>query len=527
MARTPLFRLLGVLPALLVLAVSACTEKRAATDLSGSGTFSCSVGGTIVSGSPSTANSVVVLSNVSLYLYNAGGGPYTITASDSTGTLSVTTITATSYTYPSNVTVHTGASGGISTTAQVNDKTTGLTASCTFAGTTSSTTNGTITITPSPSSTQTAGGTIALTATASSVTDPHFTFSQTNNIGNGVTLYVTGNSTANVTSAYAGTVTVTVNVMSGTSTAVVATSQLTLTFTGNGGGGGGGYGYATYIQLTPSPAGTVSAGTPVYLSAYAPGAPTQVFTFTLTNPQSGLSLNTTSATQATVTSSIATTAYVTVTLPAAYNNGYPLSASTYVTFTGSGTGSPSVTLSAPNGVSAQDNQWLYLTTSIANIPSPTYNFHQKYTADSGVTIQNYGNGTANVTSNHDTTVVIEVTVTSGTNAGVYASAQISLTFGSGSSSTLTCNLSHLAGTYYVGQAVVFNITSSTGEPLLVTYWDAGEPWSIPPSYPLHPPLVGRYDYGGSKNVRILAGSATRPGVLCNGGAYLTDYVYIY
>jgi len=109
-----------------------------------------------------------------------------------------------------------------------------------------------------------------------------------------------------------------------------------------------------------------------------------------------------------------------------------------------------------------------------------------------------------------------------------ASTEISLEFTGGSTvgGSLSCTLTHIAGYYYPGQQVVFDISTNDGEAVEVTSWNAGEPWAIVPPFPLLLPIEATYSYAGVKYVSLTA-QGLSSGLPCNGGAPLQDVVQVY
>lgn len=204
--------------------------------------------------------------------------------------------------------------------------------------------------------------------------------------------------------------------------------------------------------------------------------------------------------------------------------------------TSTGTGVISISASASSVVKGSS---ITLTASASSVSSPVFSFSQSSSYPSYVTINNFSNGYATVTSSVAQTVTVLVTMVSNSSGYASTSQSITLTFtesGTTSTGSLTCTIGHNNVTYYRGQNVFFYISTNTGEQLKLTAWNPGEAWDngVGPSFPMYLPIYqgysyfyGAYSYTGTKYVQVIAESVSRPGVFCNGGSYLQDSVYIY
>ncbi len=226
--------------------------------------------------------------------------------------------------------------------------------------------------------------------------------------------------------------------------------------------------------------------------------------------------------------------------------------SDYTTGTVSTNSSYSVTITASPSPAAALGATITLAAVVTGISDPSFDFTYVSGDTQNITASQNGN-LATISSNVNNTLVIGVTVKSLSNINVQAYNQISLQFGSGSVSTtptytytpatnyptstaatLTCAFGHSSLTPRVRETVYFFVSSNTGEPLRLVYWDPGEGWdNQAPNFPLSLSMTGNlnYFYGyysspGLKQVRFVAESVTRPGVFCNGGAPITDLVTV-
>ncbi len=209
------------------------------------------------------------------------------------------------------------------------------------------------------------------------------------------------------------------------------------------------------------------------------------------------------------------------------------STGTTTSSTSTGTGSAGASVSISGTTSSNS---ITLTATASGVSNPVYTYYYVNGNSLGIT-GSFSGATATLYSYTAGSIVIGVQAQSSSNSSVWARNQITITFGTSTGTgytSLNCTLTHYNSVYYRGMNVPFSITSDTGEPLRITYWDAGEPWDYGgPALPLYigssasSYFYAAYGYAGTKTVRILAESATRSGVLCNGGNYLTDSLFIY
>ncbi len=507
---------------LLTLTVAVLSGCSSSTKQS-SGDMTCYASASVVSGNTATANTSVVLNNLSVQVLNGQGGPYSMVV-PTVGTVSSASI---AYTYANNFTVTTGASGGVTSQVSVTDTATSKTAACVIsAGSggsgTNTFSNGTFTVTASPSATATVGSTITLSVSAPSVTSPVYSFVQTSTVS-GVTVTGSG-TTATVTSTVATTANVTVTMVSNASGAAVSRLNVTLYFTGSSSGTNT-FTNGSYT-VTVSPSATATVGATVTLSVASSTIVNPVYSFSQSYSQTGVSVSG-SGTSGYVYSSVATTVYVNVTLVSNSSGVGTLTLSVPIVFTGSGSSGYSLAVTAsPTGVVAVGST-VTVSAVASGISDPIYALSLVSAPASGVTYYTGGTGVFYVSSQYAASLVLNVTATSASNASIYKTSPVTIQFGSGSSSALTCYASYWPQYPYVGQTVIFYVTAATGEPLKVTSFDPGEAWtSGGPVYPLYPPLGVYYSYAGLKNVRIFAQSVST-GTVCNGGAALAGSVTIY
>lgn len=93
--------------------------------------------------------------------------------------------------------------------------------------------------------------------------------------------------------------------------------------------------------------------------------------------------------------------------------------------------------------------------------------------------------------------------------------------------SVTCQLDRASGVFYVGDTIVYNVLSSTGEKIYLSAWDPGEPWDgTPPTFPMQTPVAISYSQPGPKHLQFCGVSATRANVLCNGGQPMLDDISI-
>jgi hypothetical protein len=273
----------------------------------------------IITPSPSSSTSV--------------GGTITLSVTDESGTTSDPTFTFTAEPATTGVTVTPSGSSsatvfssiaatvtimvteyatGSSTITNSNSITLyfGTSAIGTTTGSTLVGSNGSLSVYASPSSTAAVGTPITLSA-SSTLGTGSYTFSPTFAQA-GVTVTPIGTTEATVTSTIATTVTLTVTSFGTTTTA--SEVPVTLTF-------GGAYGIGTStgaVEITASPSPTAALGTPITLTAFAPGVTNPVYSFTqLYTSVSGASVIPTGTGAAEVTSTIATSITIEVTATSA------------------------------------------------------------------------------------------------------------------------------------------------------------------------------------------------------------------
>jgi hypothetical protein len=220
-------KLMNIICGLVVLSIAACSSSTPNNNLTASG-LSCIASGTVTSGNASTPNSSVTLSNVSVQIIGSTGTSFSIILPNGTTVSSSTT----SYTYPSTMTLITGAAGGISSLVSVSDLTNSASTSCTLSTGGTTTGTGSFTVTASPSTTATVGSTVTLTVSAPNILNPVFSFTNAST-QSGVSVYGSG-LTGFVSSAYANTVTVNVTLISNSSGLSQQTQSITINF-GTGG----------------------------------------------------------------------------------------------------------------------------------------------------------------------------------------------------------------------------------------------------------------------------------------------------
>jgi hypothetical protein len=140
--------------------------------------------------------------------------------------------------------------------------------------------------------------------------------------------------------------------------------------------------------------------------------------------------------------------------------------------------------------------------------------------------------TLNVTGSVAGSTTITVYEYGNGSSAPYASAQVTLYFGTGTTTTgsLSCTLSHPAANYPLGAPVSFTIATNTGEMVYITNWiNVGLSWTSQPPFPLVPPVAVSYNYYpyGQRFVSVQMWAQSASGVQCNGGAPLQDTVYLY
>jgi hypothetical protein len=188
--------------------IASCGSSDSSTT-AGTG-FTCTVTGTVSSGDVSQANVAVQMSNIAVNIVGGAGGPYTI-AIPGAGSVSTS---ATSYTYPSVVSMTTTAYGGVSGTVTITDTSNSASTSCLLSsGAISGTTgSGNITLTASGSSgtstSTSAPGSITLTAYSASYPSATYSFSAA--YAAGVSITQSSGTVATVSATQAATVTITV-----------------------------------------------------------------------------------------------------------------------------------------------------------------------------------------------------------------------------------------------------------------------------------------------------------------------------
>ena len=228
----------------------------------------------------------------------------------------------------------------------------------------------------------------------------------------------------------------------------------------------------------------------------------------------------------TLVSGLAPTSATTASATAKYTSAGLRTASTTVNDNAGGqvTCSTSVNVAAAAAVSVVASpatsvvygNTITLTATPANFnTTPTYNFT---TTRSGVTITKNGNVASVNSAVAQSAFTVTVTATAGSQS---ASTTINLSFLNPSS--LPCTLSHTAGTYYINENVVFNVTATSGEALEITSFstntDATQTASTDSSRTI------RYSAAGSKTAYATARSKST-GALCQAGATLSDTVTI-
>lgn len=182
---------------------------------------------------------------------------------------------------------------------------------------------------------------------------------------------------------------------------------------------------------------------------------------------------------------------------------------------------PSVTVTASPSASVPAGTSITLSATTANFGvSPEITFS---TTSGGVTFSAVGSSI--VVSTVDTfsrTVVVDVMASTATQQ-----ATTSITLNFTSSQTLNCSLTHASGYYRAGESVRFSVSATTGEVLSLTSLSAQDGTIIDS-------LGGssariRFSSSGYKNVSATARALYSDGTFrnCNGGATLTNSIYIY
>jgi len=297
---------------------------------------------------------------------------------------------------------------------------------------------------------------------------------------------------------------------------------------------GTGTGTSGVVSVAVSPSTSIVKGTAVTLTATASTVTSPVFSFTQSSTYpSYVTISSTSNGVATVTSSVAQTVTVTTTMVSNSSGAATASTTTTLTFTETGSsGGVSVALSA-SSASATVGTNITVTATPSGISDPVY--HYFFGTNTIGANGSFSGPVATLTATAPGSITLSVTVYSSSNSSISATNSITLTFTGGSTGTaLSCTLTPQTGTFYRNSSVFFFITSNTNEALKLVYWDAGEPWDgYPPTFPIYLPqssnysyFSAAYSYTGTKVVRVLVESASRPGVFCNGGAYLTTSVTI-
>lgn len=90
--------------------------------------------------------------------------------------------------------------------------------------------------------------------------------------------------------------------------------------------------------------------------------------------------------------------------------------------------------------------------------------------------------------------------------------------------SVSCSLQFNVGYFYVGQQILFWISSNSSEAIYVTNLNTGEPYATQPSYPLSQYFYVRYSQPGPKQLYVYAQTAS--GIPCNGGAVMTDSIFV-
>ncbi|MEZ4751322.1 MAG: hypothetical protein R3B54_12110 [Bdellovibrionota bacterium] len=287
--------------------------------------------------------------------------------------------------------------------------------------------------------------------------------------------------------------------------------------------------YASSTSVTKGTSITVTA------SASSVSNPVFYFEYEATYPYY-ISVSNSSNGVLTITSSVAQTVVVTAVMESNSSGVSTDSADITLYFNESGSSSSGTAyayLSASPSSSVAVGSTVTLYATVSGISDPVYTFYFSGTNNLSATAYQSGS-TGTVTSSTAGSTIIGVRVVSASNSSLYATATKTITF-SGSSSGLTCTLTKVSGTYYRNSPVTFVITSNTGEKLRLTAWEPGEAWDNgAPSFPLsiyqngvYNYFYGTYSYTGSKTVRVIAESVSRPGTYCNSGAYLSTSLYIY
>ncbi len=196
---------------------------------------------------------------------------------------------------------------------------------------------------------------------------------------------------------------------------------------------------------------------------------------------------------------------------------------------GSGTtcGSGNVSLCASPSTSVSTGTSVTLTASdTIGVASPTFSF-----SDNGaynVSFSASGN-TATLYSSVATSVTVTVYEYASGSSSASASAQITISFGGSSGTTggnLSCTLYHYGnGYYYPYSFVQFEVVTNTGESVNVNQMSiTNENTSV--SYPFQGNFYWEFFNPGMKYIELWATGASS-GAACNGGAPVTDQVYIY
>lgn len=227
------------------------------------------------------------------------------------------------------------------------------------------------------------------------------------------------------------------------------------------------------------------------------------------------------------------------------DTGTPTTTTSSDTSTVGTTTTASVIISASPSASAAVGASIMLFATVTGISDPVYDYQYVSGDTTNVTASQNGD-IASISSSVNKTIIIGVIAKSKSNSSIQVSNQITLQFGTGSSTTTTptspttstgsinCWLTHTSSNPRVYGNFNFFITTNTGEQLRLVSWNPGESWHTPvPSMPYTLAMSGtsNYFYGyyisqGVKQVQVVAESVSRPGVFCNGGAVLTDIVVV-
>lgn len=96
-----------------------------------------------------------------------------------------------------------------------------------------------------------------------------------------------------------------------------------------------------------------------------------------------------------------------------------------------------------------------------------------------------------------------------------------------STTSVTCTLQIYPSSVAINTPVSIYVRSSTGETMGIQQLDPGAPWSsAAPIYGNYPGYRIGYSTAGTKLVRVIAESVSRPGVKCNSGAVVQGTVSV-